>query len=280
MNSLFAFIARQRAFIVFVLLEVLSLWFYFKFNNYPSAIYFHTTNYYVAKGLQLQASVTQYLNLGQVNAGLAAENARLNAELTTLKGQQVPTIINYKADSTVAARFQPIVAKVVKNSIVVAQNNYLTLDKGTADGILPGMGVVSPTGVVGIIRGCSEHFSLVTSLLHLDPPMRISSQVKRSGEIGSSRWEGDNTEVVKLFDVSRYKSVKMGDTVVTSQLNSVFPGGIMVGTVKKLGVSSDQTFWDIDLKLATDFRNLSYVYIINNRLQKEQEQLEKTIQAK
>ncbi len=277
MNSLFAFIARQRAFILFVLLEVLSLWFYFKFNNYPSSIYFHTSNYYVAKSLQLQASITQYLNLGQVNAGLVAENARLNAELNKLQNKQVPSSINYKADSIVATRFQPLVAKVVKNSIVVAQNNYITLDKGTADGIQPGMGVISPTGIVGIVKGCSEHFSLVTSMLHIDPPMRVSSEVRRSGEIGSSRWEGQNTEVVKMFDVSRYKSVKMGDTIVTSHFNSVFPAGIMVGTVKKLGISSDQTFWDIDVKLATDFRNLSYVYIINNRLQKEQEQLESTV---
>ncbi|MFT4031367.1 MAG: rod shape-determining protein MreC [Siphonobacter sp.] len=277
MNSLFAFIARQRAFILFIILEVLSLWCYFKFNNYPSAIYFHTTNYYVAKSLQVQNAVTQYLNLGKINAALAAENARLNAEVQRLVNQQVPSPINYKADSTVASRLQPIVAKVIKNSTEIAQNNYLTLDKGTADGVRAGMGVISPTGVVGIVKGCSEHFSLVTSLLHIDPPMRISSEVRRSGEIGSSRWEGKDPERIGLFDISRYKSVKMGDTVVTSHLNSVFPPGIMVGTVKKLGISPDQTYWSIDLKLGTDFRNLSYVYIVNNRLQAEQEALENTV---
>ncbi|SDL70517.1 rod shape-determining protein MreC [Siphonobacter aquaeclarae] len=280
MNQLFAFIARQRAFILFVLLEVLSLWCYFKFNNYPSSIYFHTTNYYVARSLQLQASITNYLNLGEVNHALAVENARLNAEITFLKNKQVPQAVNYKADSAVASRFQPIVAKVVKNSVLVAQNNYLTLDKGTKDGVRPGMGVISPTGVVGIVKGCSEDFSLVTSLLHIDPPMRISSAVKRSGEIGSGRWEGDNTEKIKLYDISRYKSVKMGDTIVTSHFNSVFPAGIFVGFVKKLGISADQTFWDIDLKLATDFRNLSYVYILDNRLQSQQEQLESTLNPK
>lgn len=273
MNQLIAFLIRQRGFIVFVALEVLSLWCFFKFNNYPSVLFFNTANAYAGRLLALQTSITQYTRLGAVNADLAAENARLNARVAELQNQQLSGTIDYRADSLVASRFQPIVAKVISNSTSLA-NNYLTLDQGRADGVEPGMGVISPTGVVGKVQTCSEHFSRVTSILHTEPAFLVSSRVKRSAEIGFVRWEGSNPDVVKFNDVSRYKSLQVGDTIVTSDLNSVFPPGIFVGFVKKLGVKPDQTFWDVDLKLATDFRNVTYVYVIRNTLKTEQDTLE------
>jgi rod shape-determining protein MreC len=270
MDQLFAFIARQRAFILFVALEVLSFWLLFKYNNYPSAVYFNSANYYAGRLMQLQASATQYVNLGKVNAGLAQENARLHAQLAQLRSQQL-TSLNYKADSAVAGRFQAMVAKVINNSTSLA-NNFLTIDKGLADGVQPGMGVISATGVVGKVKVCSEHFSVLTSVLHAEN--MVSSKIQRNGEIASAKWDGVSPDLINLLYLSRYKSVKLGDTVVTSDLNSVFPGGVPVGYVERLKPSTDGAFWDIKLRLATDFPNLSYVYVINNRLKTEQDSLE------
>ena len=270
MDQLFVFIARQRAFIFFVALEVLSLWCFFKYNNYPSAVYFNTANYYAGQLLQWQASATQYMNLRAVNSGLAGENARLHGQLAQLQNQQLLGI-NYKADSAVASRFQTLVAKVINNT-VDKRNNFLTIDKGTADGMQPGMGVISATGVVGKIKTCSQHFSVLTSVLHSEN--MVSSKIRRNGEIASARWEGVNPDEISLLYLSRYKSVKLGDTVVTSDLNSVFPGGVPVGYVQRLKPSTDGAFWDIKLRLATDFPNLAYVYVVNNRLKTEQERLE------
>ena len=60
-------------------------------------------------------------------------------------------------------------------------------------------------------------------------------------------------------------------------MNSVFPPGIMVGRVKSVTVHPDQTFYNISLQLATDFRNLSYVYVVKNQQLGEQEKLKQRI---
>lgn len=271
MNQLFEFISRQRAFIVFVLLEVLSLWFFYSYNNYQNAILLNTTNTYVAKSLEVSNSIKEYSNLKNANQELATENNRLHELVARLQAEQiVKSNINYKADSAVAARFKPIVAKVMF-STASQFNNYITIDKGSADGLAPGMGVISATGVVGKIKSCSEHLSIVISILHSE--YTVSAKIKRNNEIGSVKWNGKNSEIVQLQEVSRYKSVLKKDTIVTSDYNYVFPPNIIIGYVRQVGIRQDQ-FYDIDLNLATNFHTLSYVYVINNTLEKEQRKLE------
>lgn len=276
MYQLIQFLSRKRAFILFALLEVLSLWFFYSVNNYPSAILFNTTNYYAAQALDISNSMVEYSNLRKVNDDLSSENKRLYELVGKLQSQQSPvqhSMINYKADSAVAARFKFTVAKVT-NLSVAQFNNYITIDKGTADGLAPGMGVISSTGVVGKIKSCSEHYSRVISILHSE--YTVSAKIKSNNEIGSIKWDGLNPSIVEMTDVSRYKNVRIKDTVMTSDFNYVFPSNIVIGYVSKVGLKPDQTFHDIKVKLATDFSTLSYVYVINNKLEKEQRALEST----
>lgn len=272
MYQLIQFISKQRAFILFVFLEVLSLWFFYGYNNYPNAIFFNTSNRYAAQILKSSNAIREYSNLKDVNTELALENSRLNETVAKLEAQQLSrSIINYKADSAVAARFKFVVAKV-RNLTTAQFNNYITIDKGLADGLAPGMGVISSTGVVGKIKSCSEHLSVVISILHSE--YSVSAKLKRNNEIGSVKWKGINPDVVDMGEVSRYKIVKIRDTVVTSDFNYVFPPNITIGYVKKVGVKPDQTFHEIDVQLATNFHTLAYVYVINNKLEKEQRDLE------
>ncbi|MBU1821922.1 MAG: rod shape-determining protein MreC [Bacteroidetes bacterium] len=271
MFQLVEFFSRNRNFILFVLLEVFSFWLIVQSNSYWSATYFNTSNFYVAKALSVSNSVREYVHLREINENLAQENLKLNALVSQLQ-EQNPTDApaSYTPDSVFANRFNFTVAKVIMTETSRA-NNYVTIDKGSADGIRPGMGVISATGVVGKVRSCSEHFSLITSILHSQ--FMVSSRLVRSGEIGPARWQGKDPGTISLMDVSRYKKVEKGDTAVTSNYNAVFPPGIMVGTVKSVEVRSDQTFYDIELNVATDFRSLSYVYVVQNSLRPEQEKL-------
>ncbi len=277
MGELVEFIVRSRNFILFLLLEVLSFYFIINTNNYWSASFFNTSNRYAAQLLSWSNAVQDYSQLRQVNADLALENQRLHTELMRLQQGRPPAPVAYRADSLFASRFQYTVAKVINNTTQLA-NNYLTIDKGTDDGILPGMGVISPTGVVGKVRFCNRHFSVITSILHSE--FRISSRLVKANDIGSARWEGIDPRVMTLLDISRYKPVSKGDSVVTSEYNSTFPPGILVGRVQRVGVRPDQTFHDIDIDVATNFGNLSYVYIVTNRLETEQKLLEKQVDEK
>jgi rod shape-determining protein MreC len=276
MLQLVQFFARNRTFILFVLLEVFSFWLIIQNNSYWSATYFNTSNYYVAQILSISNSAREYIHLREINDNLAQENLKLNSMVARLQ-QQKPgdAPAGYTPDSLFANRFEFVVSKVIMTETSRA-NNYLTIDKGSADGIRPGMGVISATGVVGRVRSCSEHYSVVTSILHSQ--FMVSSRLIRSGEIGPARWQSKDPETIALLDISRYKKVLKGDTAVTSNYNSVFPPGIMVGTVKNISVRSDQTFYNIELDVATDFRSLSYVYVVQNHMQEEVEKLYQPIE--
>jgi rod shape-determining protein MreC len=189
-------------------------------------------------------SVRDYSHLRDVNADLAAENRQLRDVLTRLQQSQPAAPIAYKADTIFANRFQYTVAKVINNTTQYA-NNYITIDKGTDDGIRPGMGVISPTGVVGRVKLCNRYFSVITSILHSE--FRVSSELPKAHEIGTAKWDGVDPHRMKLLDISRYKPVNKGDSVVTSQQNSVFPPGILVGRVRTIGVQPNMTFHDITL---------------------------------
>lgn len=275
MLQLVDFVARNRFFLVFVLLEIFSGWLIVRSNSYWGATYFNTSNYYVAKTLSLSNSAREYTRLGEINSDLANENARLNALVATLSQKNAKDApAGYVPDSAFNSRFTYTVAKVVDNE-TNRTNNYITIDKGIDDGIEPDMGVISATGVVGKVRFCSKNYSIITSILH--PQFMVSSKLIRSNEIGTAKWPGKDPNFIDMVDVSRYTKVYKGDSAVTSNMNSVFPPGIMVGKVKSVTVHPDQTFYNISLELATDFRNLSYVYVVKNRQLGEQETLKQRI---
>lgn len=276
MGELVDFFVRSRNFILFVLLEVLSFYFIINTSNYWSATYFNTSNRYAAKVLMWSNAAHEYARLREVNADLALENQRLNAQLTKLLQSKPLAPAEYKADSAFANRFTFKVAKVVNNTTQFA-NNYITIDKGTDDGIRPGMGVISPTGVVGKVKSCNQHFSVITSILHSG--FYVSSALTKADDIGTARWDGVDPHLIKLNDISLTKKVARGDSVVTSERNSTFPPGILVGYVRLIGVQPNGAFHDITLDLATNFGSLAFVYVVENRLEEQQQELEKQVES-
>ncbi len=219
------------------------------------------------------------MNLGDVNQQLATENAKLHQQLVAMQqliGNRPKDA--YKIDSVYAMRFEFKVAKVINNTVNLT-DNYITIDKGSEDGIEKGMGVICPQGVVGIVKSCNTHMSIVTSILHSN--FQVSSEIhnqtlrkNNDKALGIGKWNGANPRIINLTTIDRFKPIKTGDSVSTSEQNSVFPSNIMVGKIRKQGTKPDQPFYDIEVELSTDFPNLTYVYIVNNKLKKEQDTLE------
>jgi rod shape-determining protein MreC len=255
-----------------VLLEVVCGWLIIKNNTYQGAAFFNSSNAYTAKALKTQREVTDYLHLKEANRQLAEENARLLIQYSqlSLNKQQAPA--GYRLDSALAKQFSFIAARVINNTTRYS-HNHLTIDKGRLDGIKPGMGVISPEGVIGVVKSCSDHYSTLVSLLHMD--MQVSSQLLKNGQIGTAKWTGRDAGKIRLLYIPRHIAVQKGDTVVTSSYNSIFPQGVMVGTIAEARSSGTETFYDMDLNLSVNFNRLSYVYVIENFFKSEQDSLEK-----
>ena len=283
MSQLFRLIFRIRNFLLFVILELVSFWLIVKNDLYWDVSFFNTSNYYAAKTLEGSNYIKSYMNLGNVNEQLVRENAELKQAVITMQQFKGREGDYYKVDSAFAKRFDFKIAKVVNNTLHLSKN-YLTINKGKLDGIEPGMGVICPQGVVGQVMQCSDHFSRVYSILHSE--FNVSSEIhnqalrtKSEKALGIAKWGGLNPRVIDLTTIDRFKPIKQGDSVVTSDQNVIFPSGTMLGKIRKLGAKQDQAFFDIEVELATDFQNISYVYIVNNKLKKEQEQLEETTKS-
>lgn len=82
---------------------------------------------------------------------------------------------HFTLDSSFSNNFNFWSARVINNSINLSQN-YITLNKGSLDGVEEGMGVFNEQGIVGRVKGTSSHFSSVISVLHTD--LLISSKIK------------------------------------------------------------------------------------------------------
>lgn len=270
MGGLIQFLIRIRLFLLFFLLEGVSIYMLIQNNTYPGIAYLNSSNEVIASVMETTGQIKDYFLLGVVNDELAAENARLNVRLKALELEMDRRYIDSLKDTSLA-KYQYLVARVVNNS-VSREDNYLTINKGSLDGILPGMGVLSPNGVVGRIKQVSARYSTITSVLHRN--QLVSAKIKRLNAFGTLRWKGGDPFKANLEYIARHIKPKIGDTVVTSSYSTVFPEGMMIGRIKKATVGDDETFFNIEVELSTDFATLTYVYIIENRQKLEQDTLE------
>ncbi|WP_298708715.1 rod shape-determining protein MreC, partial [Chitinophaga sp.] len=165
------------------------------------------------------------------------------------------------------------------NNSVNQTTNFITIRRGIKYGIRPNMGVIGPNGMVGVVRTASENYAVVISLLTKSngssSSFSFSSRLRNSGEIGTVYWDGFDGGYVTMKDVPRSAKLHKGDTVVTSGFSAVFPENINIGYIDTFYVGEKaSTSYTIRLKLATNFYNLQYVYVIENLLRDEQTRLE------
>lgn len=221
----------------------------------------------VANGIYDAANnVTSYFGLKDINEDLQRRNAELESEVIALREQNARYEQLYYADTMTVIepmrRFDFIIGRVINNSISHPYN-YITLDKGSNDGIEPDMGVVDQNGVVGKVNKVGPNHSLIISLLN--PHLRLSCKVKGNDAFGSLVWDGKYHDEAILEELPRHTIYEKGDTVVTSGYSAVFPEGIPVGIVIGNERTIDDNFYTLRIRLLTDFSRLSNVRVIRNR---------------
>lgn len=172
--------------------------------------------------------------------------------------------------------FTYLPARVVGNDIT-SNFNYITLDRGTADGIEQDMGLISPQGVAGVVVSASEHYSIALSLLN--SRLNLSARVVRNGAVGTFSWPGGSPSTGKLEYIPLEYDIRQGDVVTTSGYSTLFPEGIVIGTVRRVTPNKEIGFLDIELQLATDFGQLDYVYLISHAQKAELDSLLKAYSA-
>jgi len=267
MERLLNFIYEYRAFFTFLLLELSCAWLVIENNQYQSTKYFNSSNRLAANILGFSQGVREYFSLRTINEELSNENAALRTQLEK-KNQQIQGI----TDSARLNQFEYVSAKVMSNSTNLYKN-FITINKGAADGITPGMAAISDAGAVGKVKSVSEHYAVLISLLNVDE--QVSSVIKRTNQFGSVRWDGLNMRYSNLLFIPRHAEPMVGDSVVTSGYNAVFPEGVLVGIIREVNLKEETPFWDIRIELSQDFGRLAFVEIVKSRLKSEKDSLER-----
>ncbi len=270
MRNLFGFLKNNSNLFLFLFLEIIGLWLVTQNNQYQSSVAFNTSNALVGNVLTRYHNATNYLHLQVTNDSLSIENAMLKNKLQQKLFSTAPLDSTISIDSA-NINYLFISAKVINNTIT-ARNNYITLNKGSRHGIKPEMAVMTPAGIVGIVKAVSENFSTVVSVLHKD--FRTSAKLNKTAEFGSLVWDGIDNRYATLTDLPGNAKIKKGDKLTTTAYSSAFPDNIPVGTVESFTQQNGTNFYTVKVKLSTDFGKLQYVYVVNNRRQAEQKNLE------
>lgn len=254
----------------------------------------------VGTTLDMQNWVATRWNLKDENEKLLEENAKLHSLLASQirKNQIEDTLAFAKTSSDMSqkeqdslrlvalsstftdldsfqllstSKYKLIPAKVIKHSYLL-ERNFLTINKGSKQGISKGMGVITNSGIVGKVEAVSSNYATVRSILHVD--YQVASQIKRNGINATTQWDGKDYRTSSLLYTSA-KDIKVGDTVVTSVANNFYPKEFLVGYIEKVDFTSAKgNFNEVRLRLATDFTRLSYVYVIENQYKSEIDSLE------
>lgn len=270
MHNLLEFLSRHYHWFLFVILEAVSLVLLFQQNDYQGSVWFSSANYVTGKVCEADANVRSYLSLGSVNAKLTERNLYLEQRLQQLTEQMADSSRGAKAAAVAlpdsAGTMRLIPAKVVYNS-VSKTDNFITIDKGEADGVKKDMGVACGTGVVGIVYMTSRHYSVVIPVL--SSKSNISCAIQGRGFFGYLHWNGGRSDEAWVDDIPRHARFRLHEKVVTSGYSSVFPAGIMVGEILHIFNSADGMSFRLQVKLSTDFSRLRDVCVIESSSSQE-----------
>ena len=279
MRNLLAFLAKYNHWFVFILLEVISFALLFRYNSFQGSVFFSSANAVAGKIYEYRSDVTTFFSMSQNNKRLTERNLMLEQEVKTLSQY----IARNNGDSLVLDKYQKqmlkdfrlIPAKVISSSLD-KEDNFITLDKGKADGIHEDMGVACGMGIVGVVYIASDHYSIVIPVINKNS--NISVTIKKRGYFGFLHWKGGPADIAYIDDVPRHAKFALGDYVITNGYSSIFPPGIMVGKILHVFNSSDGLSYRVQLRLATDFGNLRHVCVIDNTPLKDKAMLLKAAQ--
>lgn len=270
MRNLLEFLAKYNHWFVFLILEVVSMVLLFQYNSYQGSAWFSSANAVTGKLYEWDANVETFFSLTKVNQELTQRNAYLEQEVQKLSDSLVcvtkDSSIYHRDQFALLRNYRLIPVKVVANS-VDKPGNLMTIDKGSADGIHKDMGVISGTGVVGIVYLVAEHYAIVIPVLNTKS--NISCMIQNRGYFGYLRWKGGVSDLAYLEEVPRHAHFKLGDYVVTSGYSAVFPPGVRVGRILHVFNSADGLSYRVQLRLSTDFARLRDVCVIDDAAMKE-----------
>jgi rod shape-determining protein MreC len=280
MRNIFLFIRRYFNFLFFLALQVLALSFLFRYNKFHEAAFMGVASEITGRVNNRYNTIEYYFKLKKTNEALVKENVELR---TLLRSNYLPSdtmhlvaVDSIRVDSLIKyQKYTYLEAKVV-GGFITTQTNFFTIHRGTDQGVNVDMAVISPQGVVGRVVNSSANFSTVMTMLSRQ--FKVDAKLKNSGERGIISWDGVSPDFIQMRNIPKNIKIAKGDSVLTSELSSIFPANIMVGTVDSVLNDPSTNFFTLRLRSSTNFSTVQFVYVVQNKQIEEQRKLESATQ--
>lgn len=251
MQNLLNFLWNNQFTVIFILLEALGFYLLSTQNTFHRGKIHQASTAVAGELYDLQHSYNQYLGLVDENRQLREENALLRQQ----------SVARDEAPTAIIQGFQCKAAQAIKSTYHL-ESNFIIVNAGRVDGISEASGVISPTGVVGVVHTVSDHYSSIMPLIHTDA--KVSGRLMRTEYFGQCQWTGWDDSQITLENIPNHVAVLQGDTVITRGGSGIFPPGLIIGYVASSEQDPGGGFQKITLDLAADFRNINTLYILEN----------------
>ncbi|MEN2993301.1 MAG: rod shape-determining protein MreC [Bacteroidia bacterium] len=250
-----------RAPVIWLLLQGIAFWMYIRYE--PRA---HTA--FQRAIIELQAAfhglmrwVTRPWWAIRRLEELERQNAELLTTLAELQGASTYSTypVGACADFAFLKDYRFLPARVVYQTFHTHQN-YAILNRGSRDGVYPGLGVVGPEGVLGLIAETTATYSIMYAIFHRSVYLNVILPLH--GVNGLMTWRTPVLNRVEVDYIPPYVQVKEGEEVWTASNGLIFPGGLRLGRIEAIENDPRQGFQRLRIATYTDWHRLGTVYIL------------------
>lgn len=277
MRNIFLFLRRFSTFFTFLILQIVCLSIVFRFNKFHNAMGMTMANNITGKIHEQQSKIKGFFTLRQTADSLMKRNAEFqNAKPVNLLPIDTTTkeIADYIPIDTLGnmkkiLRFVYRPSTVIYNTTNDDKKNYMMLARGKDNGLATDMAVVGAetNAVVGKIIYADAKYSVVMTLLHKQS--RVPAKLLGSGDNGTITWDGNNSRIVVLSRIPKSTTIKVGDSVLTSNSSDIFPENLLIGTIASFSEDKSTGNYSIKVKTTANFNQINYVNVIENTMQKD-----------
>ena len=261
MQQLINFIQKYRYFLFFLFLELIAFQLIINNLSFHKSKFISSASSITGGFYNKINTISDYFQLDIENKELLNENLILRNKLEKLS-QNIDTVAVSKIfnKTKFSQRYSYFQGRLEKNQF---RNNYnfLTINLGEKDSITPEMGVINSKGILGITENVLQSYSRVRSILNKNS--KINAKLKNSNYFGTLTWDGLDYNITQLLDIPRQAKLKVGDTIITGGMSSIFPEGIPIGRVNNI-INELSIKRIINIQLFNDMSNLKNIYVVKD----------------
>ena len=273
MQQLIYFIQKYRYFLFFLFLDLIAFQLIINNLSFHKSKFINSASSRTGDFYSKTNSIRDYFQLDTENKELLNEILILRNKLEKLsQGIDTSPITKIFEKTDLRQRYSYIQGRIEKNQF---RNNYnfLTINLGKKDSLVPEMGVINSKGILGITENVLQRYSRVRSILNKNS--KINAKLKNSDYFGTLTWDGLDYNNTQLLDIPRQAKLKVGDTIITGGMSSIFPEGIPIGSIDNI-VNEASIKRIINIKLFNDMSNLKNIYVVKDFDKQQLMNLEKT----